>query len=237
MEEAERLYQESLALFRSGNLNQAILKLEKSLAFDPQYPDALETLGVLYSKVDRLDDAIEIMKRLTKITPNHIMAHTNLSRFYVQKGMILEAEQEQAEARRLSWKAELHAQKAAGHLKEKTPEQEAKEREREIQNRIERYQKVIELDPHDVLGYFSLGSALMDAKRLEGAREAFEKAISVAPEHSPSYFNLGVVLESLGKIEEACKIYEKGIQVADSRGDMIPLKKMEARLRMLKTST
>ncbi len=234
MEEAERFYKESLALFRSGHLNEAIVKLEQSLALDPQYPDALETLGVLYSKIDRFDEAIEVMKRLTKVSPNHIMAHTNLSRFYVQKGMILEAEQEQAEARRLSWKAELQAQKTAGRIKEKAPEEEAKDREKEIQSRIERYRKVIDLDPKDVLGYFSLGSALMDAKHLPEAREAFEKAISVNPDHSPSYFNLGVVLESLTQTQEACKIYEKGIRVADSRGDMIPLRKMEARLRMLK---
>ncbi len=234
MEEAERLYHESLALFRSGDLNQAIAKLEQSLTVDPEYSDALEMLGVLYSKVDRFDDAIELMKRLAKIAPNHIMAHTNLSRFYVQKGMILEAEQEQAEARRLVWKAELQAQKGKGQgVREKTQEEETREREKEIQDRIIRYQKVIQLDPQDVLGYFSLGSAYLDAKRLEDARRAFERAITVNPNHSPSYFNLGVVLESLAQKSEAVKVYEKGVQVADSRGDMIPLKKMEARLRIL----
>ena len=177
------------------------------------------------------------MKRVAKISPNHIMARANLSRFYAQKGMILEAEHEQAEARRLSWKAELQAQKTAGHIKEKTPEEEAKDREKEVQNRIERYQKVIELDPNDVLGYFSLGTALMETRRFEEARHALEKAISVDLKHSPSYFNLGVVLESLNQKEAAVQIYEKGIRVADSRGDIIPLRKMEARLRMLKPNT
>ena len=109
--EQERFYQESLELYRSGNLNQAIAKLEELIALDPAFSDGLETLGVLYAKADRLDDAIEMMKRLAKVSPNHIMAHANLSRFYVQKGMILEAEQEQAEARRLSWKAELKGNK------------------------------------------------------------------------------------------------------------------------------
>lgn len=237
MEEAERLYHDSLVLFRSGNLNQAIAKLEQSLAIDPKFPDALETLGVLYSKASRFDDAIELMNRLVKVAPNHIMAHTNLSRFYVQKGMILEAEHEQAEARRLAWKAELQAQKAAGlAAKEKTPEEEASERRKEIQDRIERYQKVIQLDPHDVLGYFSLGTAYLDAKHLEDAHRMFEQAIVIDPDHSPSYFNLGLVLESLVKKSEAVKVYEKGIQVADSRGDMIPLRKMEARLKMLKSN-
>jgi len=114
------------------------------------------------------------------------------------------------------------------------PEEEVKEREEELKSRIERYQKVIQLDPNDVLGYFSLGSAYLDGKRLEEARQAFEKAVSVNSDHSPSYFNLGLSLESLGQKEEAIKIYEQGLLVADAKGDMIPLRKMEARLKMLK---
>ena len=235
MEESQRLYQEAVQLFHSGRLNEALMRLERSLALDPKFPDALESLGVLYAKADRIDEAIETMKRLVKISPNHIMAHTNLSRFYVQKGMILEAEAEQAEARRLSWKEELKAQKLTGSTHEKTPEEEAVDQAKEIQSRIERYQKVIDLDPKDVLGYFSFGSACLEAKRLEEARCALAKAIQVDPKHSPSYFMLGVALEALHQKEEAVKIYEAGVQAADSKGDMIPLRKMEARLRMLRS--
>src|SRR3989338_6302913 len=196
--EQERFYQESLELYRSGNLNQAIAKLEELIALDPAFSDGLETLGVLYAKADRLDDAIEMMKRLAKVSPNHIMAHANLSRFYVQKGMILEAEQEQAEARLLSWKAELKAQKEtqSQEAKEKTSEEQERERVREIEDRIIRYQKVIALDPDDVLGYFSLGSAYLEAKRVEDAKEAFSRAVEVDPHHSQSYLNLGLALES-----------------------------------------
>ena len=173
-------------------------------------------------------------KRLAQGDPDHIMAHANLSRFYVQKGMILEAEQEQAEARRLSWKAELQTQKQAGKVIHRSAEEEEKERERELKDRITRYEKVIALDPNDVLGYFSLGTAYLDGKLFREAREAFQKAIEVNPEHSPSYFSLGLTLESLGEKTQAVQMYEKGIPVADRRGDIIPLRKMEARLRMLK---
>ena len=232
--EPKNLDQESLKLYHSGNLNQAIVKLEESVTIDPRFSDGLETLGIFYSKANRLDDAIETMKRLAKVSPNHVMAHANLSRFYVEKGMILEAEQEQAEARRLSWKAELKAQKQVPGTREQTPEEEARDREKELAGRLERYQKVIELDPNDVLGYFSLGSAYLDAHRLEEAHKTFEKAIQVDPKHSPSFFSLGLALESLGKKSEAIHIYEQGTKVADEKGDIIPLRKMEARLRQLK---
>ena len=232
MDEANRLYQEAVVLSQNKNFEPSIAKLEEAIRLNSNFPDALEVLGLLYSKANRLDDAIEMMKRLTCVAPNHIMAHTNLSRFYVQKGMILEAEQEQAEARRLSWKAELKEQKLAG-AKSKSPEEEARDQAKDIETRINRYQKVIELDPNDVLGYFSLGSTYLDAKRLEEAQATFEKAITVDPNHSPSYFSLGLALESLGRKKEAVQIYQKGVPVAESKGDMIPQKKMQARLDML----
>lgn len=229
----EDLYQEAIKLSQAGKLEQAIIKLEDAVRLNPKFPDALEILGILYAKLDRLDEAIEVTKRLSHAFPNHLMAHTNLSRFYVQKGMILEAEQEQAEARRLSWKAELKAQKGTADQPSRSPEEIAQEQMKEIENKITRYQKVIALDPNDVLGYFSLGSAYLDAKRLTDAQAAFEKAIQADPKHSPSYFMLGLALEALGRRKEAAGIYKKGIPVAESKGDMIPLRKMEARLKSL----
>jgi tetratricopeptide (TPR) repeat protein len=235
MGEVERLYESSLAFVRAGNLSQGIQQLERLIKDRPDYADAIEALGICYEKAKRMDDAILMMKRLTQLEPNHIMAHSNLSRFYLDKGMILEAEQEQAEARRLSWKAELKSQKqqSGERRKEKNAKEIELEKINEVKKRIERYKKVVQLDSKDVLGYFSLGSAYQELRELDLARHAFEKAIHVDSEHSSSFFCLGITLESLGKKDEAAQIYKKGIQVADRRGDMIPLKKMQARLSSL----
>src|SRR3989338_6129552 len=123
MEPPEPPYHEVLTLYRSGQLTEAISKLEILLKQHPDFQDGFETLVVFYSKSGRLDDAINAMKCLVKLAPGHIMAHTNLSRFYVEKGMILEAEQEQAEARRLSWKAELKAQKSNPGDSQRSPQE------------------------------------------------------------------------------------------------------------------
>ena len=148
------------------------------------------------------------------------MAHTNLSRCFVAKGMILEAEHEQAEARRLTWKAELKSKK------KDMPKIDYEEQ-------IARFKEVIDLDPADVLGYFSLGNAYLDSGRKREAMETFEKAVEVDPQHSSSYLGLGLSLESLGDLEKAKKIYARGIKVAEGRGDMMTQKKMESHLRRL----
>ncbi len=228
MNQAKDLFDKALQEFRQDHVDQAITLLEETLTADKNFLDAYEALGLLYFRQKRLDEAIRVMRDLARLDPDSIMAHTNLSRFYVAKGWIEEAEKEQAEARRLSWKAELRAKKARG---ETVPQEENQEAlQKALAQKIETYGKVIELDPNDVLGYFSLATAYFDGKMYGPARETFEKAVAVNPNHSPSYLGWGQSLEALGRTKEAAEVYRKGIPVADRRGDIIPMKKMETRL-------
>ncbi len=231
MPDIKILYQEAIRLFKSNQMEASARKLEEALHLAPQNPDVLEALGVIYGRLNRFDEAIELMKKLAGVDPDNVMAHTNLSQFYVRKGMIQEAEHEQAEARRLSWKADLRAKKVSDSDIEKLSLEDEPSKLAAIERKIEQYKKVIEFDPNDVLGYFTLGTAYTQGKRFSEAVAAFQKAIEVNPEHSPSYVGLGEAFEALNKKEDAIQIYKRGIPVADRRGDIVPLRKMESRLR------
>ena len=214
------LYHEALSDFRDHRLEEAAQKLEKVLQENPAFEDAYEALSVILYNQKKFDESISVLKKWIALNPRAIMAHTNLSRCYVAKGMILEAEHEQAEARKLTWTAELKAKKM------EMPKVD-------VSAQIERFKKVIEFDPADVLGYFSLGTVYLDAGMKRDAVDTFEKAVSVDPKHSSSYLGLGQALEALGDKEKAKRIYQQGIKVADERGDMMTQKKMESRLRNL----
>lgn len=214
------LYEEALVLFKEQKLPEAIQKLESLLQKDPAFEDAYEALAIFYSRVDRLGDAIETAKKWIRLNPRSKMAHTNLSRFYVQKGMIAEAEHEQGEARRLGWIEELSEKKM------KMPVADPMEK-------IERFKKVIALDPNDVLGYYSLGDVYLEMARYSEAAQIFTKGLAVDPTHSSSYYGLGQAYQALGEKEKAKEVFQKGIRVADERGDVMTQKKMEARLRQL----
>lgn len=101
--------------------------------------------------------------------------------------------------------------------------------------KIERFKKVIALDPKDVLGYYSLGDAYLENGRNREAAEIFAKGLEVDPQHSSSYLGLGQAYQTLGEKEKAIETFKKGIVVAEKRGDMMTQKKMEARLRQLLT--
>ena len=218
--EALRLYQKALTLHSAGQIEPAIACLEKAITLDARLDDAYEALSVILYNQSRYDDAIKILKHWICSNADSIMARTNLSRCYVAKGMIAEAEHEQAESRRLTWKAELKSKKQAAPAVD-------------LSSQVEKYRKIIAFDPQDVLGYFSLGSVYLDALKYREAMDIFEQAVAVAPDHTASYLGLGQALEGLGDTEKAKRIYREGIRVGMEKGDMMPQKKMESRLKAL----
>ncbi len=215
------LYKDALEDFAHDQTYDATEKLKKVIELDPRHEDAYEALSVIYYNSKRYDEAITTLKKWVSVNPHVMMAHTNLSRCYVAKDMIAEAEREQAIAQEIAWKLELKDKKQSLPV----IDYEAK---------IEQYQEIIKLDPKDVLGYFSLGKTYLDKKDYANGVKIFQQAIEVNPMHSSSYMYLGNGLEELGQKDAAIAIYEKGIEVSRMLGDMMPEKKMEARLRGLK---
>ena len=214
-EKVSKLYHEALQDYQNDRLEEAAAKLHQVLEASPRFEDAYEALSVIYYNQKRYDDAIAVLKKWVEVNPDAIMSHTNLSRCYVAQNKIAEAEAEQAEARRLSWKADLKGKQA------EMPKVDYSER-------IARFKEVIELDPEDVLGYFSLGNAYLESGQKREAMETFEKAVEVDPKHSSSYLGLAKSLEALGDKKRAQEVYTQGIKVAEEKGDMMTQKKMES---------
>jgi len=103
----EDLYDEAVDLFGDGKLDEAIAKYREAIGIDPSYVDAWHGLAMAYNDAGRHDDAIEAGKKLCELTPDDVLAHTSLSRFYQAANRIAEAEAEGAKARMLDWKRQL----------------------------------------------------------------------------------------------------------------------------------
>ena len=103
----EDYYNQGMEQFAEDKLDDAVAAYLSALEQDPNYADALHALAMTYAHQEKLDEAIDVGKRLIEIAPEDELAHTSLSIFYQQKGMVPEAEQIAAKARTLSWKREL----------------------------------------------------------------------------------------------------------------------------------
>jgi tetratricopeptide (TPR) repeat protein len=104
---AEDHYYAALDLVSEGYQEQAVEEYRKALAADPNFTDALHGLSRALQDLNRLDEAIEVSKRISEIDPDDVLAHTSLSILYQKKGMVPEAEAEGNKARVLGWKQQL----------------------------------------------------------------------------------------------------------------------------------
>ena len=111
----EEYYNRGMELFTEGKLDEAVVEFHRALREDANYPDALHALAMTYSHQEKLDDAIEMGKKLIEVAPDDELGYTSLSIFYQQKGMITEAEHIAAQARTLGWKRQLAQKKVPGN--------------------------------------------------------------------------------------------------------------------------
>jgi tetratricopeptide (TPR) repeat protein len=107
MPDKEKLYDDAVDLYADNRYDEAIALYQQALDLDPKYADALHGMIMCYQAKGDLDRAIELTKLHLKQEPEDLLAFTNLSMFYQKKGMIKEAEEAGAEARRLDWKRQL----------------------------------------------------------------------------------------------------------------------------------
>jgi folate-binding protein YgfZ len=230
---ARHLYNEALRHFEQDHDDTddtAIGLLEDAIHLQPDFEDAYESLGVILHRHHRVDDAIRVMKKLAAMNPNGVMAHTNLSVFYVAKGMIQEAEEEKAIAAQLEFKQELDARQAAKHA-----EQERERIRAEARERIGMFREVLEIDPEDPVATMGMGTAHMQLEAYEEAIPYLEAAARLQKDYSAAYLQLGKCYEFSGKRAEAVTAYREGIAAAGRKGDLMPMREMERRLKALES--
>ena len=118
LEEAIRLYQESLALCPTaeahtflgwaysfqGRLDEAIAECHKAIAVDPEFGNPYNDIGVYLMERGDLDGAVpwlERAKQAPRYEPRHF-PYMNLGRVYLRRGQWQEALRELEEAARLA---------------------------------------------------------------------------------------------------------------------------------------
>jgi tetratricopeptide (TPR) repeat protein len=104
---AEDHYYAALDLFADGNHEGALEEYNKSIEADSSFIEALHGMARALQDLNRLDEAIEVSKRIVEADADDVLAHTSLSVLYQKKGMVPEAEAEANKARVLGWKQQL----------------------------------------------------------------------------------------------------------------------------------
>ncbi len=225
-ENAKRLLETGLRAFSEGHDEAAIASLREAIQLDAENIEAYEALGVILGRHDQVDEAIVMMEKILALEPEHVLAHTNLSVFWLKKGNKDKAEEEKAKATVAAMRKKA---KEAG-LELPDPEEERRKKQEQLEERVRLFYDALQYNPDDPLGNFGLGSALLELGRHKEAIEPLQRTISAQPKHSVAYLSLGKAYEGAKQLELARSWYQKGIEVAAARGDMMPLQEMQGRL-------
>lgn len=232
---ARTLYDNALDLFQADLRDEddsAILLLRRAILLEPDFEDAYEVLGVILHRQGLTDDAIRIMRQLVELNPDCLMAHTNLSVFYVAKGLIQEAEEEKAKS------AVIEIQKISDeHAARQAAESERTRLVDEARRKISMFEEVLEIDPDDPVATFGLGKAYVQLGQYEDAIPRLLRATEVQKDFSAAYLDLGKCHEFLGHAPDAVAVYTEGIASAARKGDLMPQREMERRLKALESAS
>ena len=68
---------------------------------------------------------------------------------------------------------------------------------------INKYKKIVEIEPNNYKAHNNLGNALKELGKLEEATTSYRKAIKIKSDYTKAHFNLGNILNDFGKFKEA----------------------------------
>jgi tetratricopeptide (TPR) repeat protein len=222
---ALEVYYQASDDFKVGNLVEAEAKYRLAIKLDPTLADAYESLGVMLGRLDRYPEAIELMQELSAVNPKSVLAHTNMSLFYMKLGKITEAEEQKSQATIKSF------QSFGDEAKSKELEENRKKQQlAEWEQRESMFRQVLEIDAEDTLANYGVGSIAVEKGEWETARIHLERVIAQDPKYSVAYLALGKAYKGLGLINEAKTIWNEGIKVAAAKGDLMPANQMQQEL-------
>ena len=91
---AADLYLNALAATQAGDVNKAIEQLREAIVLHPEFPLALNELGVQYLKIGQATRAVEVLQRAVKMTPDAIAPRLNYAVALLERKNFAEAETE-----------------------------------------------------------------------------------------------------------------------------------------------
>jgi tetratricopeptide (TPR) repeat protein len=197
-----RLFDLALGLSRKNRYEAAIPEWRKALELAAEDSDAKHVhynLAVALAETGRGDEAIEHLRKVLAIDPNHPQANANLGVALARKGSVDEALPLLEKAAELAPLDVKNLINLAGALTEEGRAAEA----------VRRCRQALVIDPEYHEAHNTLAVALVATGEPDEAIPHFEKALAADPDSAEIHYNLGRVLLARKRVDEAISHLEK----------------------------
>lgn len=201
---ANELYEAAVNLFGSGREQPTQRMLLKALEKQPNFPDALNLLGVLSDRNGLFDKSEQYFKRALELNPNNGVVSFNLGLSYMRQGRFEQA------IPRFERTVEIDPSRLDAVLQAGVANLELRRFEA-ARVHLEAY---VAAEPGNGWGQLALGEAYMALSLPLKAIAAFENATSGnGPQRAEALSHLGQVHYSLGQYDKAEQFINQSLSV------------------------
>jgi Tfp pilus assembly protein PilF len=193
---AELRYEIGLQAQAAGNVQEAYKEMEKSLALDPEYPEAHNAMAsLLHIAFNRPEEAIRHYKLALEYRPGFSEAKTNLANVYLSQARYEEAiKLYESALNDMLYPTPFIAQGNLGWALYKKGETE-----RALQN----IKASVTTNPGFCMGYKNLGVSYEETGNVSDACRYFGRYREACPDVADAYLREGACQMRQGKVEEA----------------------------------
>ena len=235
----------ALQLHQAGKYFEAAEIYRAILGEQPNNPDALNLLGLIFQTAGNLDLAIKLLEEATVVQPDFFVPFVNLGNVLQEAGQLEEAVQAFQKAVDLNPEHPETANNLASALNELGRHEDAAtackialaakgsfaEAHNNLGNAlaalnrpkeaVESYQKALAFKPAFGDAHFNLGKTLLKMGDKEAAAESLRLAVSLDGENALKHFNLGNGLMALDRYEEAGAAFREAIRLEPDNADAL----------------
>jgi len=198
---ASRLLQDGLDMHRRGAVTDAAARYSQILKFEPKNVDALCLLGLAYGELKRSAEAVEFLRKATRLAPKHAVAHNFLGGALKELGRADEALA--SFDRAISHRPDLmdaYVNRADLLMALNRPAEA-----------VETYDRALSIHPNFFQGWCNRGVALERMNRLEDAIASYDRAIALRADLTAAHANRGNALAALGRHEAAVDSFDRAL--------------------------
>lgn len=259
-EAARAAYARGMEAARGGDASLAVESLKRAVEIYPSYLRALNDLGVLYLKLDRLDDAAASFRRAIKLSRRYAYPRLNLGvvlnrqEKYREAAEVLEPlfrENPQLAGARVAYADALYgrgqlreAQEIlrAGLADEKLERATRAElhyklgrvlsREEKVAESVEELRRSVELEPDAANAQLLYGGGLLQLGRADEAERALRRAYELGGATvGHAQLLLGQLYFGRKQYDQALKAFEQYLKDMPNAANAAQIKEVVARLR------
>jgi tetratricopeptide (TPR) repeat protein/SAM-dependent methyltransferase len=197
------LFASAIERFNAGRLDDAERLCRDVLMFNKGHFDALHMLGVIATRANNFQAAVELFGRALAVSPRHPECHFNIAHVLRAQGRNREAISHLGEATVLKRDYIAAHASLADMLMAQNDFEAARMR----------YEQALTLDPRLVEVRHGLAHALRLLGRLDEAAGQFRQIVAIRPDFAEAFSNLGVVLAAQGRWTDAAEQYRRAIAI------------------------